>query len=581
MPKDTHQIADGPVILVGRYSAAGRKPSNQDAVGAVVPSGRTLTYKGAAFAMADGISTSPVAREAAEAATRAILSDYYCTSDAWTVRTAASRVITATNAWLYGQGKRIGVADREAGYVCTIALLILKGRIAHVFHAGDSRIWRVFGATMEPLTHDHRIRVSDREGYLGRALGADRDIEIDYRSLNLTPGDIFVMTTDGVHDWIEPSEAADLIRNAEDLDQAAERIAKAALDRGSDDNLTVQIIRADALPAPGPDALPTEMGDLPVLAAPAPGADVDGLRVLREIHATDRSRIFLTAAPDGSKVALKIPSTEIVADPIALRRFMMEEWIARRIGSPHVLRAVEPPLPRTALYVATEWIEGRSLRQWMRDTGPAGIVTTRDIVGQLIHGLRAFHRREMLHQDLRPENVMIDGNGTVRIIDFGSTWVAGVEEISPDTGIGAALGTYQYTAPEYLTGDAISWRSDLYSLGTIAYELLTGRLPYGAEAAKVRSRRDAMRLNYRAATADPSAHVPPWMDSALRRAVHPDPLRRHHALSEFLAELRAPSARTRAEHHRPLMERDPVRFWQAVSAILVLILIAALAWPGP
>lgn len=579
MPKDMHRT-EVLAVTVGRFTGPGRKPSNQDAVGAVLPEGQALALKGAAFAIADGVSSSPVAREAAEIAVSGFLADYYCTSDAWTARSSASRVIAATNAWLYGEGRRAGTLHRDRGYVCTFAALILKGRTAHVFHAGDSRIWRLSGATLEPLTEDHRIRLSAEESCLARALGVDREVEIDYRDVPLAAGDAFVMTTDGVHDWMDPRAAAAAIRAAGNLDVAAERIARDAMDRGSDDNLTVQVVRIDTLPDPEGGAFASDSAALPVPPLPAPGAAIDGLRVLRQVHATARSHVFLVAMPDGSRAALKIPSTEVAGDPAALRRFLMEEWIARRIDSPHVLRAARPSRPRTALYVLTEWIEGRSLRQWMHDTSARDLAAVRDVLGQIVLGLRAFHRREMLHQDLRPENVMIDADGTVRIIDFGSTWVAGVAEAAPAGGLGAELGTLQYTAPEYLTGDAVSWRSDLYALGTLAYELLTGGLPYGTEAAKVRARRDAMRLIYIPASAV-DRPIPVWMDAALRRAVHPDPLRRHDALSEFLAEMRAPTPRTRSTGHRPLMERNPLRFWQAVSALLAALLVASLAWQGP
>ena len=139
--------------------------------------------------------------------------------------------------------------------------------------------------------------------------------------------------------------------------------------------------------------------------------------------------------------------------------------------------------------------------------------------------------------------------------------------------LGELPGTYQYTAPEYFSGDAISWRSDQYALGAIAYEMLTGRLPYGTQVARIASRRDQMRLTYRPAR-DNDSPVPAWMDQALRRATHPDPLRRYDALSEFVTDLSRPGAAWRATRHVPLAERNPIRFWQSVSAILAVLCLA-------
>lgn len=562
-------------VSIGQYSGAGRKPANQDFHGALVPEGSALALKGITLAVADGISSSPISRDAAETAVKSLMSDYYCTSGAWTVKTAASRVIAATNAWLYNQNRAARLGDMDRGQVCTLAALILKGREAHLFHVGDSRIYRVAGRSLEPLTEDHTLTLSESETYLGRAMGAAGDVEVDYRALPLREGDTFLLTTDGIHDHLKAGDMAALLNGAPDLDSAAHRIAEAALANGSDDNLTVQIVRIDALPdVSGAEILGDAVG-LPVPPLPRAGDEIDGFRIIRPLRESSRSHIYLAAAPDSRRVALKIPSMDLREDPDYLRRFVLEEWIARRLSSTHVVRAAEPPERRTALYVVTEYVDGRTLRQWMTDHPHPSLDEVRDIVEQIARGLRAFHRCEMLHQDLRPENVMIDGEGTVKIIDFGSASVAGVEERAPGLA-GQMPGTFQFTAPEYLSGDAVSWRSDLYSLGVIAYEMLTGKLPYGAQVARIRSRADQRRLRYRPA-GDDDHPVPEWIDDALRRAVHPDPLRRHDALSEFVADLRRPPAGYRPRRHVPLAERDPVRFWQGVSALLGLVVIYLLA----
>ncbi len=574
MPAELQSIAPaaddrgGLRVSVGQYSSAGKKPENQDFFGAKVPRGMALTLKGAAFAIADGISSSRISREAAEVAVQGLMGDYYCTSDAWPVKTAATRVISASNAWLHAQNRRARLDDIDHGRVCTLSALILKNRSAHIFHVGDSRIARLSGASIEPLTEPHRVVISSEQSYLGRAMGAEARVEIDYRDLPLAVGDVFVMTTDGIHEFIGDRDMVQLLREGQNLDMIARRIGEAALAAGSDDNLSVQIIRVDALAESGAGVL-EGAEHLPIPPLPKDGDVIDGFRILRPIHANARSHIYLAAAPDGTQVALKIPSMDLREDPAYLRRFIMEEWIARRIDSPHVLHPAAAPQQRSGLYVVTEYIEGETLRQWMTDNPAPDLEQVRDIMDQVVRGLRAFHRREMLHQDLRPENIMIDAAGTVRIIDFGSTYVSGVQEamLDPDDGI---LGTAQYTAPEYFAGDPVDWRSDLFSLGVIAYEMLTGRLPYGRDVSKVRSRRDQMRLRYVSARGD-ARPIAFWIDAALRRAVHPDPMRRYPALSEFVADLRRPGEAARNERHVPLAERDPVRFWKTLSGILAML----------
>jgi serine/threonine protein kinase len=201
----------------------------------------------------------------------------------------------------------------------------------------------------------------------------------------------------------------------------------------------------------------------------------------------------------------------------------------------------------------------------------------RGVVEQIAKGLQAFHRMEMLHQDLRPENIMIDKTGTVKIIDFGSTKVAGVIEASPSTDRNDILGTAQYTAPEYLLGEGGSTRSDIFSLGVITYQMLTGRLPYGAEMAKARTKSQQRKLGYNSAL-DNNREIPAWIDGALKKAVHPDPYKRYEELSEYIFDLRHPNDAFLKSSPAPLLERNPLLFWKSLSLILacvsLLLLIA-------
>ena len=359
------------------------------------------------------------------------------------------------------------------------------------------------------------------------------------------------------------------------LEEAARLIAETALNGGSTDNLTAQILRVDALAM---DALPPGLTDdtLPIPPSLSAGDVIDGFQLLREVHKTTRSQLVLASDPMGNRVALKIPGVESGENPDHLQRFTYEEWIARRVNSAHIVKAATASSQRSACYVALQWIEGKTLRQWMIDHPQPSIEETRVIAEQIARGLRALHRKEMIHQDLRPENVMLDGDGTAIIIDLGSVAVAGLEEAAPGL-LGVLPGTYQYTAPEYLSGDMVSWRSDQYSLAVLVYEMLTGRLPYGAQVARVRNRRDQQRLNYQSAAIGDRA-VPSWVDFALARACHRDPMRRYDALSEFLADLRSPSRSFKPSASKPLAERNPLRFWQRLALAQSLVICGFLLW---
>ena len=178
-------------ISLGQHSDRGRKETNQDFHGALIPGEPALSLKGIAIALADGISSSSVSRIASESAVASFLADYYCTSDSWSVKTAAQRVIAATNSWLHAQSRRsLHDYDRDKGYVCTLSVVVLKSRTAHIFHIGDARVYRLAGNGLEQLTEDHRVVASSRETYLGRALGLSSQVELDYQTLKLEQGDV-------------------------------------------------------------------------------------------------------------------------------------------------------------------------------------------------------------------------------------------------------------------------------------------------------------------------------------------------------------------------------------------------------
>jgi serine/threonine protein kinase len=279
----------------------------------------------------------------------------------------------------------------------------------------------------------------------------------------------------------------------------------------------------------------------------------------------------------GKQVALKVLSSDLRDNPGARRRFAMEEWVARRLDSPHVMRAVKTQRPRNSLFTVTELIDGKTLRQWMHDNPyPPSLETVRDIIEQIAKGLRAFHRKEMLHQDIRPENIMIDTAGTVKIIDLGSVRVAGVREAIAAFDTGDILGTNQYAAPEYFLGLPGTDKSDLYSLGLVAYELLTGALPYLDGVSNAKTPKAQSKLFY-ISTSVLSSQVPEWMDFAIRKAVSVDPAGRYEAISEFVADLRRPSEAFNPRAAKPLAERNPLLFWKVLSAVLFLVIVWLLA----
>ena len=572
-------------ISFGQYSGAGAKEANQDFHGLLVPEGGELVSKGIAVALADGISTSTMGAAAAETAVKSFLSDYYATSDAWSVQTCAERVIAATNSWMHAHnqrthGRTLTDESRERGMVCTFTGMVFKSRLAHLFHIGDARVARLSGLSLEPLTDAYRVYLGGGESYLGRAMGTDRHVEIDYRQVPLQAGDVFVLTTDGVHEYLSDTAIAGIVCGASDLDDAAQAIAAAALANDSPDNLTVQILRIESMPDGSLDDLVGAEATLPPAPQLVPGQDFEGYAIEREIHSGSRSHVYLARdKASGARVAIKVPATDHAHDEAQMQALLLEEWVARRVSNPHLLQAAPVRDRRAYAYCVTEYVEGQTLDVWMNDHRQPDLALVRSILGQIARGLQALHRREMIHRDLRPRNIVINGEATAKIIDFGSVQVAGLEEVAPGADNSMFAGTMQFSAPELYLVQPASPVSDIYSLGVIAYRMLTGDLPYGPRLANATTRAAQRKLRY-TPVIERNPSVPDWMDAAIAKACAIDPGSRYGELSEFVYDLSYPNPALSGPDALPLLARNPVLVWQAISAILGVMVAILLASRG-
>jgi serine/threonine protein kinase len=555
---------------VGAYTDKGVKQENQDSLGHTHPDNlNLLNTKGIACALADGISSSIDGKQASQCCVTGFLEDYYSTPDSWSVKKSGAKVLTAINNWLYSQGNQYQKNDRAIA--STFSALVLKSNTAHIFHVGDTRIYLIRGDKITQQTNDHRIRLDGDREYLGRAMGIDYRLDIDYKSFELELGDTFLFCTDGIHDFVTDSVLLDIINESTlDLDERCEKISHLALKNGSNDNLSCQLLTVTELPSLDPDEVFSKLTELPFPPELYEGMVIDGYRITRELHASSTSQLYQAVDTEtNEKVVLKTPSVNFEDDPAYLERFQLEEWAGKRIDSPHVIRTVEQQRPRRFLYYVMEYIEGKTLEQWIVDQDNVDLNVVRNIVSQAVAGLRAFHRLDMLHQDIKPGNIMITTEGVVKIVDFGSTKIAGIADISTPVERKELLGTKHYTAPEYLLGRSGTIQSDMFSLGCIIYEMLTQKLPYGEHYAKATTQAAYAKLKY-IPTSEFNKNIPHWADKAIRKAVQISPENRYEELSELEADLRKPNPAFLKEESIPLMDRNPVAFWRSCSSILFM-----------
>lgn len=562
-------------ISAGQSSLAGRKAENEDSVGIKVPTEPLLTTKGIAIAIADGVSDAEHGKEASEICVQNFLSDYYSTPDSWSVKTSVQRILTALNRWLYSQG--ISQLAPHRGYVTTLSIIVIKSQVGYVFHVGDSRIYRFREGTLEQLTTDHVTRISPTKEYLARAIGIDVRLDIDFRQVDIQLGDLFFGCTDGVHQFVSRTQLEKLIAQSDtDLEQTCIAINEAAFHNGSNDNTSCQLIRIEQLSSANDQDIYQKLSELSFPPPLRPGAILDGLRVLEELHASNRSQVYrVLDETNNALYVMKTPSQNFEDDPAYIERFVLEEWIGSRIDSEHVVKIIAPPKPRKFLYYLVENIEGLPLDEWIKQFDTREINSAINLIKQIGKGLGTIHRRETLHQDLKPGNVLIDSKGKPVIIDFGSCSVAGIQEIHSTIERDAILGTREYSAPEVLTLGTSTKQCDLYSLAIVAYEILTKKRPYGARYEDCKTIEDFKSLEYRPAwTHNPL--VPIWIDGALKKALSIDPADRYQELSEFLFDLEHPNPDLIKNKSLAWMERNPLRFWQTISAILLIVNVVLL-----
>lgn len=562
-----------PPLEFSSASSTGRRQQNDDACAVCNPGGSELRSRGALAVVADGVASAEAGGEAARAAVSGFLSDYYSTPETWPLKQAAARVLQSLNGWLY---RKSGGGEIKQSWLTTFSSVIFKGASAHLIHIGDSRIYRlrqeVTGEDhLECLTRDHSRTLGPGRTFLSRALGMDSHLEVDYRREELQPGDIYLVTSDGVHDFLSPECMGEILR--QNTGAAAQALLDAALAAGSGDNLSAAVCHIHRVD-PSDDDLLNHNRQLPFPPDLRPGNRLDGHLILQELHASSRSQLYLARDEESGELrAIKTPSINFADDPLYIERFIAEEWTGRRLDHPGIIRVYPPKPGRQFLYHVLEYIDGQNLRQWMQLNPSPSVEQVRELISQLVSALRRLQRMEIVHGDLKPENIMISADGRLKLIDLGGADGAGIREhlkLGTHPGEEAPPGTRDYSAPEYFFGDSPSHRSDIFSLGVIAYELLTGKYPYPSRAGfRHYQLKNYASLDYTSARQH-RKDIPEWIDGALQKACAPDPRHRYPALSELVHDLQTPNPVFIPKKDLPLMERNPLLFWQLVALLLLL-----------
>lgn len=567
-------MAEGTIAVrasVGFASETGPRERNEDFAGAIFGMELPKPRRDTVAAIADGIGGAKGGRVAAETAVRGFLDGFCDLPETMEVRRAAAAVLNSLNSWIFSQSRR---DNKLAGMGCTFTAVVLRGRVAHILHLGDSRAYRLRGDRITCLTTDHVREGGDgRSNILNRALGVETEVRVDYAAHPVALHDRFLLCSDGVHGYLTPDGISEILRARSASDDSARALVTAALQSGSTDNCTALVIDVVDLPTADSATVGADIMQLPLIPVPIDGQTVDGF-VLKVLISDGRyTRLFGAIDEiEGGEVALKFPKPQLAATATYHAAFAREAWVGARVNSPWIGRIIElPPGRQTSLYTVMPLYQGELLSTRIGRRPSVGLEEGRNIAIKMARGVAALHRADIIHRDIKPDNVILESEGSLKLIDLGVVRVPGLEDFPPED----IPGTIAYMAPEMFAGEPGNQATDIYALGVTMFRTFTGEYPYGNIDAVSPSRRSRP-----VPLAELRPDLPAWLQAALGRAIATNPSERFQDVMEFALEMEAGPSHAPAPARRPqtLYERSPVRFWQGVAALLALALILSLWW---
>ena len=553
------------IVVAGFASDQGPRADNQDFGGVHIGSAADTARHGVLAAVADGVSGGLGGRMAAELAVRSLIEGFYATPATQGPVRAMQGPIAAYNRWLHAQAQTAAMRNCAT----TFTALALRGRRGYCAHIGDSRAWRLSGERLTCLTTDHVRPEPDLGHVLIRALGIEAEARLDQAMFELAERDRLLLTSDGVHGPLSPKRIAAILMRHASAEATARELVDSALAAGGTDNATALVIDVVRLPAPDHDGIAAGLANLPVVPPPVAGDSFDGFRIERVISAGRHAVVLLARdSAGGAPVVLKFPRPGAASDRTLRQAFAREILIGQRVGSPFVLGALPIAAERqTALYGVQPLIEGETMAARLQ-RGVPGLSLALAQAVRLTRAVAALHRLDVIHRDIKPDNVMLTSDGGLKLIDLGVARLPRVEDFLADE----IPGTPGFMAPEQFDGNAGDALTDQFALGVTLYRWFTGAMPFGEQEAFQRP-----RFGRAPPMARHRPEIPSWLDEAIRTAIEPERDRRFGDVVELLRVLESAGPLSVAPRRPlPLIERHPVGFWQAVSAVLAAALIAAL-----
>ena len=473
------------------------RENNEDFVGFWQP--QTIEEKrshGAVAALADGVGGLSHGEVASRMAVETALQTFREAPEGKTPPQLLTQMFNAANLAVYDKAMENHGKSRMA---TTLSIVVLRNNQVVVGNVGDSRVYLVHKGEIKQLSTDHSYvgmqqkfgliseqdaKTSEHRSILTRSIGQDPMIRVDVEDTTVFKGDRVVLCSDGLYAHVADSEIADIVSRLSPA-QACRQLVALAEQRGTDDNVSVQVLQInDVEEISYYRGVPTyhKPSDTPSGYELQPGQTLDNRFFITEtISRSGMATIFkATDLKSKESVAVKVPFMEFESDPGFYSRFQREEEIGSRLNHPYILKFIPEDEPRSRPYIVTEYLSGYTLAHLLNSVRPMPEKDAIKLASRICDALAYMHEHGVIHRDLKPQNIMICYDGTIRIMDFGIAKAAEGRRIT-FAGFTPAVGTPDYMAPEQVKGKRGDERTDIYSLGAILYEMVVGMTPFEGE----------------------------------------------------------------------------------------------------
>ena len=546
-------------LIYAELSSPGpARENNEDYVGSWQP--QTLEEKrnrGAVAILADGVGGMERGEVASRLAVETALKTFQEARVDQTPQQLITQMFNAANLAVYDKSME---NHGKARMATTLAVVVLRNNEITVGNVGDSRVYLVRKATIKQLSTDHtyigmqqkfgliseqEAKTSDKRSVLTRSVGQEPMIRVDVDSATVFKGDKVVLCSDGLYAHVADSEIAEIVSRLSPA-QACRQLVALAEQRGTDDNLSVQVLQINevekvalyrGVPMYQETADPTTKYEL------KPGQVLDNrFQILETISRSGMATIFkATDLNTKLTVAIKVPLLQYESDPGFYSRFQREEEIGSRLNHPSILKFYPVPEElRTRPYIVTEYLRGYTLSYLLNSVRPMPEKDALKLASLVCDALEYMHEQGVVHRDLKPQNIMLCNDGTIRIMDFGIAKAAGRRMTFP--GFTPAVGTPDYMAPEQVKGKRGDERTDIYSLGAMLYEMVVGVPPFQCETDNPLVIMNARVEGDPVAPRKRNPKVSPPIEEIILHAMERDPRKRYQTAAAMRVELDDPTS---------------------------------------